>query len=395
MQDETTKIQQNLIDDNRFSNQIDRFKSGNMQKFETLSLGSTPYILFLVGAHGEELTINQSVLTNCMLNINVNRHSSAHDISTETIKELPKALRNPIVVLKGQHPGTIVAVTELKDKAQNNIIVPIALDLRGTNSIVNKVTTVYGKQNIYNYLTRHSSDIIAINTKKANALFTTIGLQLPQTTSAAIRYDDSISYSIKNVKYPGHQSKKRLFIDMNGTLCRFHDEVKYLERMWEKGFFENLKPFQEMVNGIKMYMKKNPNTEVYILSAAIEGEPPYCRAEKCAWLDKHLPQIDSEHRILTKVGKSKADYIPGGITMNDILIDDYNVGLEQWQQDGGRAIKCVNNINHKGLHGKLWEGELINNSSSPAQICAELEKITMQHTNNIKMARKMMNYGRK
>ena len=106
MQDETTKIQQNLIDDNRFSNQIDRFKSGNMQKFETLSLGSTPYILFLVGAHGEELTINQSVLTNCMLNINVNRHSSAHDISTETIKELPKALRNPIVVLKGQHPGT-------------------------------------------------------------------------------------------------------------------------------------------------------------------------------------------------------------------------------------------------------------------------------------------------
>lgn len=44
---------------------------------------------------------------------------------------------------------------------------------------------------------------------------------------------------------------------------------------------------------------------------------------------------------------------------------------------------------------RYWEGELINNSSSPAQICAELEKITMQNTNNIKMARKMINYGRK
>lgn len=231
--------------------------------------------------------------------------------------------------------------------------------------------------------------------KNANELFTTIGLQLPKTTSASIRSNNRISYYNEKVKPLENQPPKRFFIDMDGTLCRFHDEVKYLERMWEKGFFENLKPFQEMVDGIKLYIAKHPNTEVYILSAAIEGEPPYCRAEKCAWLDKHLPEIDSQHRILTKVGKPKADYIPGGITMNDILIDDYNVGLEQWQQDGGRAIKCVNNINHKGLHGKLWEGELINNSSSPAQICTELEKITMQNTKNIKMARKMMNYGRK
>lgn len=27
---------------------------------------------------------------------------------------------------------------------------------------------------------------------------------------------------------------KRLFVDMDGTLARFHDEVSYLERMWEQ-----------------------------------------------------------------------------------------------------------------------------------------------------------------
>lgn len=28
----------------------------------------------------------------------------------------------------------------------------------------------------------------------------------------------------------------RIFVDMDGTLARFHDEVGYLERMFEKGF---------------------------------------------------------------------------------------------------------------------------------------------------------------
>ena len=29
-------------------------------------------------------------------------------------------------------------------------------------------------------------------------------------------------------------ARKRLFIDMDGTVARFHDEVDYLERMFEK-----------------------------------------------------------------------------------------------------------------------------------------------------------------
>ena len=31
-------------------------------------------------------------------------------------------------------------------------------------------------------------------------------------------------------------ARKRLFIDMDGTLAKFHDEVNYLERMYEKIF---------------------------------------------------------------------------------------------------------------------------------------------------------------
>lgn len=165
---------------------------------------------------------------------------------------------------------------------------------------------------------------------------------------------------------------KRIFIDMDGTLARFHDEVQYLERMFEKGFFENLKPFENMTEAVRQ-LSQNPNYEVFILSAAVEGEPPYCNTEKNRWIDKYIPEIPLENRIFTRVGEPKSAYILGGINKDDILIDDYNVGLEAWERDGGTAIKCKNNINHKGLIGELWQGALVDNQCSAEQIVMDFE----------------------
>lgn len=171
-------------------------------------------------------------------------------------------------------------------------------------------------------------------------------------------------------------SRKRLFIDMDGTLARFHDEVQYLERMFEKGFFENLKPFDNMVLAISYFKEAHPDVELFILSACVDGEPPYCKEEKNAWIDKLFPrEIDRQHRIFTPVGKAKSAYIPGGITKDDYLIDDYNANLEQWKRDGGVAIKCKNNINNKGLVGPKWTSHIIDNSSSPYQIIKGIDSV--------------------
>lgn len=160
----------------------------------------------------------------------------------------------------------------------------------------------------------------------------------------------------------------RLFVDMDGTLARFHDEVQYLERMFEKGFFLGLKPFEEAVEAVNNLASMSDEVEVFILSAAIDGEPPYCRDEKHQWLDKYCPNIDRDHRIFTQTGVPKSEYIPGGISETDILWDDYNKNLEEWQESGGTAVKCHNNINHKGLIGALWQGALVSNSTAPKEI---------------------------
>lgn len=176
---------------------------------------------------------------------------------------------------------------------------------------------------------------------------------------------------------------KRLFLDMDGTLARFHDEAMYLERMWEKGFFRELKPFREAVDGVRHFINGNTDIEVYTLSASIGSES--CIAEKNAWLDKYLPEIDEQHRIFSDMGKPKADYIPKGISENDYLYDDYNHNLEEWQNAGGVSIKCKNNINHKGLKGELWQGSIIDNLQPPSIISYSLKKEIYSKTPYVKL----------
>ena len=188
---------------------------------------------------------------------------------------------------------------------------------------------------------------------------------------------------------PAEEQKQRVFVDMDGTLARFHDEDRYLERMWEEGFFEQLKPFENAVDTVKA-LAKDPSIEVFILSAAIEGEPPYCVAQKHAWLDKYLPEIDKSHRIFTGVGENKAELIPHGIRASDVLIDDYNKNLDEWQAYGGHSVKFVNNINHKGLVGELWQGDLIYHDKPVAETIKDLREQGVGKQCQSPMSRKIM-----
>ncbi len=189
-------------------------------------------------------------------------------------------------------------------------------------------------------------------------------------------------------------AQKRLLVDLDGTLARFHDEVNYLERMFEKGFFGSLEPFENMVEGIRLFIQNNPDVQVYSCSAQIQSL--YCQEEKDAWLDRYLPEISKENRIYTEMGRSKAEYLPGGCTKENFLLDDYNRGLHKFLFDGGSAIKCHNNINQKGRgdhggeRGYMWAGPMIHANDPPELIAAELAQL-MGLEHDIKKAAKACN----
>lgn len=172
--------------------------------------------------------------------------------------------------------------------------------------------------------------------------------------------------------------KKRLFIDMDGTLARFHDADKtFIEAMWTPGFYAELRPFENAVEGVRRFMKEHPEVDVYILSAVLDTDPPFIVREKNEWLDKYLPEIPKEHRIFTRAGDNKADYI-GKIGDNDYLMDDYNKNLYEFQDAGACSIKFHNDVNMRGKGafggdtGPLWSGNIVHYDSAPKTFASDL-----------------------
>ena len=165
------------------------------------------------------------------------------------------------------------------------------------------------------------------------------------------------------------REKKRLFIDMDGTLAEFKS-VDTLETLYEEGYFLNLKPQMNVVNAVRRIKLLNPDIEVYILSSVL-SDSKYALNEKNAWLDRYLPEIDKEHRLFPACGTDKREIVAGGVTPADFLLDDYSMNLRSWDPPA-RGIKLRNGIN--GNNG-TWTAESVSYADSPEKLSNNIVKI--------------------
>ncbi len=140
-----------------------------------------------------------------------------------------------------------------------------------------------------------------------------------------------------------NNEKRRLFVDMDGTLAVFKP-VDEMETLYEKGYFLDLAPHENVVAAVKEIIAKNSDIEVHILSAYL-SDSKYALQEKNAWLDKYLPEIGRDRRIFVPCGTDKKEGIREGIREDDYLLDDYTKNLNEWQPPA-RGIKLLNGINH-------------------------------------------------
>ena len=139
----------------------------------------------------------------------------------------------------------------------------------------------------------------------------------------------------------------RLFVDMDGTLAEFK-QVDTLEKLYEQGYFLNLEPQQNVVDGIRCLISNHPEVEVFILSSVL-SDSEYALSEKNEWLDRYLPEVDGLHRLYPRCGESKLKYLEfllGSVTECDFLLDDYSNNLHEWDPPA-KGIKVMNGINGK------------------------------------------------
>lgn len=172
------------------------------------------------------------------------------------------------------------------------------------------------------------------------------------------------------------KKRKTVVFDMDGTLARFHEQANCLEKMWEKGFFSGLKPYENICEAAKRILNNFSDIQIIILTAINTEIFHRVKIEKTEWLKTNIgPKCNDI--IFAKVGESKVEVLSedGKINKDFILIDDYNKNLREWREAGGTSIKFVNEFNDKGTNGLLWDGFRIRYDFTPERIISDLSCI--------------------
>ena len=162
--------------------------------------------------------------------------------------------------------------------------------------------------------------------------------------------------------------RQRLFVDMDGTLAEFKT-VDTLETLYEKDYFINLKPNENVLGAIKQLIADN-DIDVYILSAYLT-DSRYALEEKNAWLDKYLPELPQEKRLFVPCGTDKSVAVPGLIRPDDYLLDDYTKNLSEWEPPA-RGIKLINGINHTN---GTWQGDKTQFTHAPEELSSMISDV--------------------
>lgn len=162
--------------------------------------------------------------------------------------------------------------------------------------------------------------------------------------------------------------RQRLFVDMDGTLAEFKT-VDTLETLYEKDYFINLMPNENVLGAIKQLIADN-DFDVYILSAYLT-DSRYALEEKNAWLDKYLPELPQEKRLFVPCGTDKSVAVPGLIRPDDYLLDDYTKNLSEWEPPA-KGIKLINGINHTN---GTWQGDKIQFTHAPEELSSMISDV--------------------
>lgn len=175
-----SSIEQSLNTTNDFSKTIDDFLNGKINPTDHIFVCSTTEVMKVCGADNLDVMIYQDTIRK-ILSDDLKQFEHPHNLSVETLKQLPIQLQRPIMVFKGSHEGSIVLVTDLQNANSEQIIVSCELDSGSEWNKINRITSMYGKENIANYLNAQikKDNLIGCQKNIANQMLHSVGLYLP------------------------------------------------------------------------------------------------------------------------------------------------------------------------------------------------------------------------
>ena len=120
----------------QFNDDLDEFERNRLLSSRKFNLGRPSPILMSVGLNGVSIQMTQSVLS---------KHLDKHNLKTDDLRELPEAIRTPIMVYEwGDKARNSVIVTFIP-RGEDLITTTIRLTRDGNKLNVNEISSIYGK----------------------------------------------------------------------------------------------------------------------------------------------------------------------------------------------------------------------------------------------------------
>jgi hypothetical protein len=159
---------------------------------------------------------------------------------------------------------------------------------------------------------------------------------------------------------------KTFWIDMDGVLAQYHrKDYKCADPLFlhlGEHYFKYLEPIPKMVEAITKLdaeCKKTGKAKVVILTGIYYVTDALLEEhiqDKIYWVQKHLPTIDIATQFMPAEGKKTTIamlFKKSRLTEDDILVDDFNKNLVEWEDHDGLAVKFLNGTNNS----KTFPGE--------------------------------------
>lgn len=144
------------------------------------------------------------------------------------------------------------------------------------------------------------------------------------------------------------------FFDMDGVLARYNWNAYLTEtrpgvKLYEDErlhYYRCCEPDQTAIALAKAFHAAGHR--VFVLTN-VRSSLPWARADKAAWLEQHMPWLDTATRLIVadgdKAQAAMARSRMAGLKRTMPLFDDFNPNLHDWEAAGGASVKYLNGVN--------------------------------------------------
>lgn len=178
---------------------MDRYKNGDIPN-QGVKLMDTPIVLQMLGFSAHDIEITPSVLAKVL------KGKHADSIDTEVLKDLPRAIANPVAIFNNYDKRTkkytdnqVIVVVGITDKQGKIIQIPLIFDVEKQKIKVNRIKSIFGRETIDWYVTNLRKNALLYYDKKRPTYRATGQDRAPTRTSWSI-YDSSIQEDLENSK---------------------------------------------------------------------------------------------------------------------------------------------------------------------------------------------------